>query len=418
MKVSKREKILLGVLFLVIICAGYYKLVYEKQYAKLQEVKQEEIELNDKYNDMATNINTIIKNKADIKILNANIGPKSMLLYPKIYQDRIILEVNELLNKAAIKGNLTFSEITISPIELYFLAAEKGEEGQASLEKEVEDANKEKTKEDVEERLEDTKALGEEQAVKRDEASGQSEETLVEQMKVSVSFTGTYKNVTKFVKLISEYERLLAMPNINLTASGKDEVSGTLDLEFYSIPKINSSEDREYLKWPFDEKYGKENPFLEGSQSSSTSKNKKEDKYTLVMSLRSVNSDLPSITIGKENDITKETYIYSDENAKVDVEIEVNREGGKYYMKYKTEKSSYPSDYSKNGIELKDVDEKNINIGIYSSTRMDINDKVGANIKIINNANDKKVSVKIIDDDKANPRVQITPEGKVEYVNK
>lgn len=415
MKVSKREKFLLGVLVLIIICTAYYKLVYERQYAKLQEIKQEESELNKKYNEMLSNINTITNNKSDIKILKDSIGSKSMLLYPKIYQDRIIIELNKLLNDAGIKGSLTFSEVTVSPIEAYFSEVADPKE-QPSLEQVVEESSKEKTKEDVEEKLEETKDLGENQATKRDE--GESTENKVEQMKVSVSFNGTYKNVAKFVKLISEYERILAMPNINITASGNDEVSGTLDLEFYSIPKINPYEDSKYLKWTFDEEYGKENPFLEGSQSSMASRTSEGNNYVLIMALKGVNSDLPSLTLGKENDLTRESYIYNDENKKVDVEIEVNKEGGKYYIKYKTEKSSYPSDYSKNGIELRNVDEENINIAIYSSKRIGIDDKVGANIKVINNANDKKVSLTIIDDDKTSPRVQITPEGKVEYVNK
>ncbi|HBB9210903.1 TPA: type 4a pilus biogenesis protein PilO [Escherichia coli] len=415
MKVSKREKFLLGVLVLIIICTAYYKLVYERQYAKLQEIKQEESELNKKYNEMLSNINTITKNKSDIKILKDSIGSKSMLLYPKIYQDRIIIELNKLLNDAGIKGSLTFSEVTVSPIEAYFSEVADPKE-QASLEQVVEESSKEKTKEDVEEKLEETKDLGEEQATKSDK--GESTGNKVEQMKVAVSFNGTYKNVAKFVKLISEYERILAMPNINITASGNDEVSGTLDLEFYSIPKINPYEDSKYLKWTFDEEYGKENPFLEGNQSSMASRTSEGNNYVLIMALKGVNSDLPSLTLGKENDLTRESYIYNDENKKVDVEIEVNKEGGKYYIKYKTEKSSYPSDYSKNGIELRNVDEENINIAIYSSKRIGIDDKVGANIKVINNANDKKVSLTIIDDDKTSPRVQITPEGKVEYVNK
>lgn len=415
MKVSKREKFLLGVLVLIIICTAYYKLVYERQYAKLQEIKQEESELNKKYNEMLSNINTITNNKSDIKILKDSIGSKSMLLYPKIYQDRIIIELNKLLNNAGIKGSLTFSEVTVSPIEAYFSEVADPKE-QPSLEQVVEESSKEKTKEDVGEKLEETKELGEDQATKRDE--GESTGNKVEQMKVSVSFNGTYKNVAKFVKLISEYERILAMPNINITASGNDEVSGTLDLEFYSIPKINPYEDSKYLKWTFDEEYGKENPFLEGSQSSMASRTSEGNNYVLIMALKGVNSDLPSLTLGKENDLTRESYIYNDENKKVDVEIEVNKEGGKYYIKYKTEKSSYPSDYSKNGIELRNVDEENINIAIYSSKRIGIDDKVGANIKVMNNANDKKVSLTIIDDDKTSPRVQITPEGKVEYVNK
>ncbi len=415
MKVSKREKFLLGVLVLIIICTAYYKMVYERQYAKLQEIKQEESELNKKYNEMLSNINTITKNKSDIKILKDSIGSKSMLLYPKIYQDRIIIELNKLLNDAGIKGSLTFSEVTVSPIEAYFSEVADSKE-QPSLEEVVEDSSKEKTKEDVKEKLEETKELGEEQATKSDK--GESTGNKVEQMKVSVSFNDTYKNVAKFVKLISEYERILAMPNINITASGNDEVSGTLDLEFYSIPKINPYEDSKYLKWTFDEEYGKENPFLEGSQSSMASRTSEGNNYVLIMALKGVNSDLPSLTLGKENDLTRESYIYNDENKKVDVEIQVNKEGGKYYIKYKTEKSSYPSDYSKNGIELRNVDEENINIAIYSSKRIGIDDKVGANIKVINNANDKKVSLTIIDDDKTSPRVQITPEGKVEYVNK
>ncbi len=415
MKVSKREKFLLGVLVLIIICTAYYKLVYERQYAKLQEIKQEESELNKKYNEMLSNINTITKNKSDIKILKDSIGSKSMLLYPKIYQDRIIIELNKLLNDAGIKGSLTFSEVTVSPIEAYFSEVADPKE-QPSLEQVVEESSKEKTKEDVKEKLEETKELGEEQATKSDEV--ESTGNKVEQMKVSVSFNGTYKNVAKFVKLISEYERILAMPNINITASGNDEVSGTLDLEFYSIPKINPYEDSKYLKWTFDEEYGKENPFLEGNQSSMASRTSEGNNYVLIMALKGVNSDLPSLTLGKENDLTRESYIYNDENKKVDVEIQVNKEGGKYYIKYKTEKSSYPSDYSKNGIELRNVDEENINIAIYSSKRIGIDDKVGANIKVINNANDKKVSLTIIDDDKTSPRVQITPEGKVEYVNK
>ncbi len=415
MKVSKREKFLLGVLVLIIICTAYYKLVYERQYAKLQEIKQEESELNKKYNEMLSNINTVTKNKSDIKILKDSIGSKSMLLYPKIYQDRIIIELNKLLNDAGIKGSLTFSEVTVSSIEAYFSEVADSKE-QPSLEEVVEDSSKEKTKEDVKEKLEETKELGEEQATKSDEV--ESTGNKVEQMKVSVSFNGTYKNIAKFVKLISEYERILAMPNINITASGNDEVSGTLDLEFYSIPKINPYEDSKYLKWTFDEEYGKENPFLEGSQSSMASRTSGGNNYVLIMALKGVNSDLPSLTLGKENDLTRESYIYNDENKKVDVEIEVNKEGGKYYIKYKTEKSSYPLNYSKNGIELRNVDEENINIAIYSSKRIGIDDKVGANIKVINNANDKKVSLTIIDDDKTSPRVQITPEGKVEYVNK
>ncbi|MEG0307764.1 MAG: hypothetical protein RR636_07470 [Clostridium sp.] len=416
MKVSKREKILLAVLFIVIVCTGYYKLIYEGQYTKLEALKSDEQALNTEYENMLLKVNTISKNKGDIKIFNENISAKSMKLYPKIYQEKIIVEINKLLKEAGIKGNLTFSEITIAPIEAYFPEGDGIEKIQPSLEEIVEDKDKADTKEEIEEKLEGTKELGKEQTAVRDEKSpAATKELLVEQMKVSVSFTGTYSNVMKFVELVSKYGRLIAMPNITLTSSGAEDVSGSLDLEFYSIPKV-SDEDSEYLKWPATEKYGKENPFLEGSGALSTSKISKKDGYSLLMSLKSSSSDLPSITIGKSDDSAKESYIYSDENEKIDVEIEVIEDSGKYYFKYKTPKSTYPYDYTKVGTEIKET-EGNIEIGIYSSVRIDINDKVAANVKVVNKTN-KKVAVTIIEDDKLNPRIKVISEGKVEYVNK
>ncbi|MEG1870618.1 MAG: type 4a pilus biogenesis protein PilO [Peptostreptococcaceae bacterium] len=414
MKISKRDKILLVVLAFVIICLGYYKLVYVNQYAKLQGLKEEEVALQEEYNTMSANIETITKNKEEIKSLNYSIGSKSMLLYPKLYQDRIILEVNNLLKEAGIKGNLSFSDITVAPVEPYFLTeGEEDAEVQASLEEVAEEFSEEKTKEegtatsnsDKDQTVEESKPT---EAI--------SEEKFVEQMKVSVSFSGTYSNVMKFIKSMSEYDRLVAMSNITLAASGEDAVSGTLDLEFYSIPKLDEKEDSEYLKWPYVENYGKDNPFIEGSSASNSSSKSGEKAYELLMSIKSINSDLPSITMGRDSDLTKETYLYNDENKKIDVEIQVSKEGGKYYIKYKTPKSSYPSNYNEMGVELKNI-EGDIAIGVYSSARIDVNDKVGANIKVINNT-DKNVSLTIIDDDKMSPRVQITPEGKVEYVNK
>lgn len=408
MKISKREKFLFVVLALVIICAGYYKLVYVNQAAKLNTLKEEEKSLQKEYTTMSNNIATIAQNKGDIKSLNYGIESKSTLLYPKIYQDRIILEVNKLLKDAGIKGNLTFSEIAVASVEPYF-SAPKEEKLQGTLDEVVKAAEK------------DNKGTSDEQAVQgsettktSDSTGATSEQKFVEQMKVSVSFSGTYSNVTKFIKMMSEYDRLVAMPNITITASGKEEVSGTLDLEFYSIPKLNKEEDSKYLKWPYADKEGKENPFLAGSTAASNKT--RENGYELVMSLKSTNSDLPSITLGRESDKAKGTYVYNDENQKVEIEIQVNEVGSKYYIKYKTPKSSYPSNYSENGIELKNI-EGDITVGVYSSIRTDINDKVGANIKV-KNSTEKKVSITIVDDDKASPRVQITSEGKVEYVNK
>lgn len=424
MKVSKREKLLLILLAFVAIGVIYYQFIYVKQNAKLEELKAQEQEVNLKYETMLTKVNTIDKNKTDIKIYRESIGSKSMLLYPELYQEKIILEVNELLKEAGIKGSLSFSEVTVAPVEKYF-AGEQSENIEATLQKpanEIKELNGEEVaKDEASSNNNENVTSGESAEGTEGEQTeaGTTEATegnMVEQMKVSISFTGTYANTTKFIKLVSDYARLVAMPTLSLSASGEDAVSGSLDLEFYSIPKI-SEEDSEYLKWTIENTYGKENPFLEGGTGISTSSSKEEEGYDVIMSVKGANSDLPSVTLGKANDSTRDTYVYFDKNEKVDIDIEITEEDGKFYVKYKTPNGSYPSNYNEKGIEVKPGDGK-IEIAVYSTTRLNVEDKVTVNLNVTSNAAEKMAIVTIMDDDKTNPRININAKGKVEYVIK
>lgn len=430
MRVSKREKLLLVLLAFLAIGVFYYQFIYVKQVEKLEDLKSQEMEISTKYETILAKINGMEKNKTDIKIFRESIESKSMRLYPEIYQDRIIIEVNKLLNDAGIKGSLSFSEVTVAPVEKYF----QGESGEATVPtlQQPADEIKQLNGEEVETSEEKNPAsansntgaidnTGDESANGSEElteasAEGTVEGSLVEQMKVSVSFTGTYANVTKFIKLVSEYARLVAMPNISLSASGEDLVSGFLDLEFYSIPKI-SEEDSEYLKWTIDNTYGKENPFLEGGTGIKTSEDKEDNGYDVIMSVKGMNSDIPSVTLGKANDSTRDTYIYFDKNEKVDVDIEITEDDGKFYVKYKMPDSSYPSNYNDKGIEINPGDGK-IQIAIYSTKRLNIEDKVTVNLNVTSNVTEKNTVVTIMDDDKTNPRININVKGNVEYVMK
>lgn len=408
MKVSKREKLLLILLSFLIVGIVYYNYIYVKQSTKLEELKAQEAEVNSTYQSMVEKVNTIEKNRTNIKIYRESISAKSMLLYPELYQDKIILEVNKLLNDAGIKGSLSFSEVTVSTVGKYFSedATEKTEESLQQPADQIHEINGATSSKDEEASSEGDTTTAEENA----------SESLVEQMKVSVSFSGTYANTTKFIKSVSEYARLVAMPTISLSNSGEDLVSGSLELEFYSIPKI-SEEDSEYLKWNLEDTYGKENPFLEGEASGTILSSSEENEYDIIMAVKGSDSDLPSVTLGKANDTTRETYIYYDENEKVDIEIEINEEEGRYFVKYKTSDSSYPSNYEDRGIEVNPGDGK-IQIAVQSSIRSGIDDKVSVNLKVSGNTNGKMTLVTIKGDDMVSPRINIDAKGKVEYVIK
>ena len=338
MKLSKREKILVILLAFFLVGVAYYELVFIKQRERVENLKTEKESVEGTYNNMVTSIKNMEKNDTNIKICKESIEAKSMKLYPKLYQDKIIIEINDLLDKAEIKGSLSFSEVTVANIAKYFgEEAEKEEvKGEPSLKEPADELRK----------LNDEGKDSNNTDSNKGEKTDISVESLfVEQMQVGVDFTGSYENATKFIKLLSDYARLIALPNVALTSTGDDQVAGNVNLEFYSIPKF-TDEDGKYLDWTLNNTYGKSNPFKSDSTVSTSSRGDEEKKYDFIMSVNGSNSDLPSMAMGKESDVTRDTYIYFDKNEKVDVDIEINEENGKYYVKYKTGNSSYPSNYS------------------------------------------------------------------------
>ena len=404
MRLSKREKILVILLALFLVAVAYYELVFLNQRKKLTALREEKETLESTYNSMTKSIGTMAENETKIKISRDSIEAKSMKLYPNIYQDKIIIEINDLLSEAGIKGNLSFSEVEVSPVAKYF-----GVEGESSKETVGEPS----LKESVEEIRDLDKENKVETKEKKTESKGEgtkTEELLVDQMQVTVDFSGAYEDTTKFIKLVSDYARLVAVPNITLVATGDDNVAGTLNLEFYSIPKF-TDEDKKYLDWTLDNTYGKANPFKSGS--SILAPEEKEQTSQLSMSINGNNSDLPSMALGKTDDSTRDTYIYFDKNDKVDVNVDISEEDGKFYVKYKTKDSSYPSNYEGKGVQV-DPGTGRIKMDIYSTSRGGAEDKVGVNLNISNTAS-KIAEINIIDEDKSNPRVVVQPSGLVEY---
>lgn len=120
MRLSKREKVMLILLGFFLIGVVYYQFVFTKQVSKLSSLRDERQQLQDSYDKMQASVISVDKNNTAIKIYKDSIESKSMEFYPQIYQDRIILEINDLLEKAKIKGSLSFSEVEVLPVNKYF----------------------------------------------------------------------------------------------------------------------------------------------------------------------------------------------------------------------------------------------------------------------------------------------------------
>lgn len=418
MKISKREKYLLGILGALIICFVYYKFIYINQVEKLEAKKEEARSTEEKYNKVMQDIGDLDGLEEKLKVLKVDIYEKSKKLYPIILQEKIILEIDKLLTESGLEANLGFNPITVEKVEE--LKSDEIVKIESSFKDLVDEYNGDKLPEsDTEENTQGSSAAGAEGNT-AEVTTTEKEGPTTEQLKVSVNFTGSYEEVKKFISSIENYERKIAITNISITAKSQDELSGIMNLEFHAIPKL-SDEDEEYLKWTLNNVYGKEILFSSGSATGAYADFKDENSSTDVtdfaMLLKSPSSELPTLTMGKAKDDERETYIYSDNEKIEEVEMTLDEVDGKLYYKYKTSKSYYPKENSNEG-KVFTANSKDIVLEILSEKR-DVNfDNSGVKLTIVNNTS-KNVEVIIRNDDTSNPRVSVTGKGNtVNVTNK
>lgn len=403
MKINKREKTLLFVLALGVVGFGYYKVVWDYQYNKLKDLKSKELKVKQEYNDDVKMVNSIEPNKEEINIFNSEIQNLTSGFYSNISQPNIILELNNLMNDTNVKGTMSFSEIKTMPVM-------DNQEGDSSSKSENDE-----NKNQIQGIVNDYNNITDKKKNEDKKNKKQEEIYNLNQMTVSLSVNGTYDNVMKFMKSIEENPKHINILNFNLSAQTDGNISANMNIQLVAIPKIDASKEEFTTA---DDKYGKENPFSGASVAGTgTIENELENskvKNDFLMTVRPINSDLPTIVLGKSGDKDKKTYLNNDENSVSNIEMYISGDNGKYYYKYKVEGKSYPTKFEGNGEEFK-PNGNDINFEIFSEKRVNKDDKSGANIKIVNSS-DKEVNLIINKDDEKSPRVNVTTDGKVKVI--
>ena len=403
MKINKREKTLLFVLALGVVGFGYYKVVWDYQYNKLKDLKSKELKVKEEYNHDVKMVNSTEPNKEEINIFNSEIQNLTSGFYSNISQPNIILELNNLMNDANVKGTMSFSEIKTMPV------MDKQDGDSSSKSEDDENPNQ------IQGIVNDYNNITDKKKNEDNKDKKQEEIYNLSQMTVSLSVNGTYDNVMKFMKSIEENPKHINILNFNLSAQTDGNVSANMNIQLVAIPKIDASKEEFTTA---DEKYGKENPFSGASAvGAGTIENELENskvKNDFLMTVRPINSDLPTIVLGKSDDKDKKTYLNNDENSVSNIEMYISGDNGKYYYKYKVEGKSYPTKFEGNGEEFK-PNGNDINFEIFSEKRVNKDDKSGANIKIVNSS-DKEVNLIINKDDEKSPRVNVTTDGKVKVI--
>lgn len=396
MKISRSEKILLAIFGALLLVFAYHKFVYAKQYKSIETLRTEKKQSSDKLDNIKLTIASSAKKENDMKILNAKVHDSVDRLYPVIWQEKTLIELNDLLSKSKLEGSANTtngdsdkknsSSDTNSKVD-------NNSSAYSNLYSIVDQYN--------------TQVL----SAKKEEVQARNNNAYTS-MKATLNFKGSYDNVYSLIKNIENYSRKIYISSLSISGIS-NEVSGTMSLEFLSIPKF-ADMDTDYYKWDFNNPYGKQNPFAQGNQKTSNSSIEQASKIQenakdFSMSVRSVNSDLPAVMLGKYNDIERKSYIYADNNKVENIEISFIEQNGKYYYKYKTNQSSYPMQYNETGVEFKPSN-SNISIAVFSNKRTSDTDQVGVNLRVINKTS-KSIDVIVSNDDSSKPRVTLTGEG-------
>ncbi|GKX64842.1 pilus assembly protein PilO [Inconstantimicrobium mannanitabidum] len=408
MKISKKDKLLLYILAIVVVGFAYYEIIYKLQTKWVQELKSINATKEAEYDVAMQTIGSLQRKKSDMKILDAKIDDKTSRLYPKLVQEKIILDLDKLLKDSEIQSSINFNPIVVQGIDgVKIDSTQLGDSTFDPITKEYKsmtNSNKQNTS-----------------SQQNDNNSSNAQKTTetVQQFKVTLSFSSSYKDLKKFLDNVSNFQRRIVVNTLSLTQKSIDEVAGTMTLEFYSVPKIDDS-DNNYLSWALSGVYGKDIPFNSDSTTSSmqaiaSSDETNKNQNDFVISAKSNKSDLPAVMVGKSNDNSRLTYVYADSNNEELVEFTISQKDNKYYYKYRVGSNAYPADLNSLGQEFT-PNSGNITIQVSSEKRVDLDDKSGAKIKLINNT-DKLVNVEVSGDDSSSPRIKVAGEGNKINVN-
>ena len=219
MKINKREKTLLFVLALWVVGFGYYKVVWDYQYNKLKDLKSKELKVKEEYNHDVKMVNSTEPNKEEINIFNSEIQNLTSGFYSNISQPNIILELNNLMNDANVKGTMSFSEIKTMPV------MEKQDGDSSSKSEDDENPNQ------IQGIVNDYNNITNKKKNEDNKDKKQEEIYNLSQMTVSLSVNGTYDNVMKFMKSIEENPKHINILNFNLSAQTDGNVSANMSLQ-------------------------------------------------------------------------------------------------------------------------------------------------------------------------------------------
>lgn len=211
---------------------------------------------------------------------------------------------------------------------------------------------------------------------------------------IQFSYEANYEEFKEFLNYIKEGKDRMVITQLTAGyAEELDLVSGSFTLAQYAI-KGEGRLPVAYLEPNM--MLGSNNIFMQATGIFTGN----EDTSDFFLMLNQPQSNEDAIVWGRTLDVTEETYLSSDKNAKQEATITFTGAQGNYMAQYSIGDETLEGD----GISF--VADDNISLEVLSSVRADENDIVEVNLNIINET-DKIVYLSVLNDDETTKRVNI-----------
>ncbi|HQK54432.1 MAG TPA: hypothetical protein PLA73_09380 [Sedimentibacter sp.] len=387
MKLSRREKFLIIVLIIAVIGYIGFKYVPFGEIFSLEELKAEHAQKKQAYDAMSQNITQ--KNVFEEKARSLTEEISNLNVISILQQEKVIVFLNNYFAKSNIDvSGISFTDASV--VEMSHIPEQEELKEISSLEKIMNDIKETPQSEVSTEGNESTQGSGD---TKQPSMSAR-------RISANITFESSYNDMLNFIDAIQNNPVDISITNISTLTPGGNLLQGNMALNFYEIPKLDDfTETNTDWIWNDLVPFGKNNPFsMEGGSLLGSS----GGNYDFYMSVVPESSDLPTVMLGKAGHAQRTTYVYADSNTTENISFVFNKEGDKYYYRYGTRNSSYPS--GGGWEEFTPVSSGNVYIKIYSSSRNSTTDSSGVNISVTNTSG-LNIRFDIEGDDSSNPRI-------------
>jgi len=361
-----------GISALLVILAigigiGAFVLVIKPKRESISSLESEISTLQARYNDLVAKESQYDELIAETEQANQEFDDEVNKYAPDLEQENTLMFLKE------IEENLEFTNTSVSlPRSSYYYIIGTG----------------------------DTETVG-----SVDEGAVAESEYVCEVNKYSIAYTGSYDGFKEYLDYIANYKYRMAISDMSVAyASDAEDVtqqcSGSITLNEYAIVGDDRAADVPTISV----ETGKEVIFAaEGAAAAAAAVSYDSDEgesivasHNLVMLINAADNDAASAVIVASDEGNEDTYVTSNDNDTVAVDVTVYEDSEKYYILYSIGSSSYEEE----------VTSSDVTIYVKSSSRVDSSDAVSVDLSI-NNSTDLGVFIKVADDDTSNPRFNL-----------